>query len=78
MKDFIEKLVSYIVSEGVNFEIKEEPGEGLTTYVILVPEAEIGKIIGKGGKVINALRTICRLKAGREQQRILLKVDKLQ
>ena len=78
MKDFINKLVSYIIPDEIPFEIKEESGEGVNIYTILVPETEIGKVVGKEGKVINALRTICRLKAGKDQQRIVLKVDKLQ
>jgi predicted RNA-binding protein YlqC (UPF0109 family) len=78
MKDFLEKLVSYIVSEGVSFEIKEEVFEGLITYTILVPEEEIGKIIGKEGRVISAIRTLYRLKAVKEQKRVLIKVERIQ
>jgi len=78
MKEFLEKLVSYIASEGILYEIKEELSDGLTTYTILVPEEEIGKIIGKEGKVISAIRTLCRLKATKEQKRILIKVDRIQ
>lgn len=78
MKDFINKLVSHIVPDEIPFEIKEEISEGINVYAILVPETEIGKVVGKEGKIINALRTICRLKAGKNQQRIALKVDKLQ
>lgn len=80
MKKLIEKLVSFIVSEGVSFEIKEdfsEP-ENLTTYTIFVPESEIGKIIGKEGKVISSIRILCRLKAVKEQKRILIKAEILQ
>lgn len=78
MKDFLEKLVSYIVTEGVSFKVEEELSEGLIIYEILVPEEEIGKIIGKEGKVISAIRTLCRIKAAKEQKRVLIKVDKIQ
>jgi len=80
MKKLIEKLVSFIVAEDVSFEIQEdfsEP-ENLTTYTILVPESEIGKIIGKEGKVISSIRVLCRLKAIKEQKRILIKAEVLQ
>lgn len=77
MKDFLEKLVSYIASEGVSSEIREELSDGLTTYTILVPEEEIGKIIGKEGRVISAIRTLCRLKAAKEQKRVLIKVERI-
>lgn len=77
MKKFLEKLVSFIVSEETPFEIKEEVIDNLTTYIILVPETEIGKVIGKEGKVISALRILTRIKAVKEQKQVLIKVDKL-
>ncbi len=78
MKDFLEKLVSYIVTEGISFQVEEELSESLIIYKILVPEEEIGKIIGKEGKVISAIRTLCRIKAAKEQKRVLIRVDKIQ
>jgi len=76
MKDFIEKIVLSIL-ESDNFKIIEEKQENLLIYTILVSEEEIGKIIGKDGKVINSIRTLCRVKATKIQEKILLKVDKL-
>ncbi len=78
MKDFLEKLVSYIVSEEISFEVKEEETEGLITYTILAPQAEVGKIIGKEGKVISAVRTLCRIKAAKLGKRVLIKVEEAQ
>lgn len=77
VKEFIDQIVSYIVDENVPFEIKEEPAEDLTIYTIFVPEQEMGKLIGKGGKVISSIRTLCRLKAIKNQKRVLIKVDKI-
>lgn len=74
MKDFLKKIVSSIISNGVDFEIKEENTEGLKIYTIIVPPEEIGKLIGKGGKIINSIRTLCRLRAIKNQERILVKI----
>lgn len=76
MKDFLEKLVSYIISEGVSFKIEEKTLDNLTVYTIFTAEEEIGKIIGKGGKVISTIRTLCRVKAVKEQKRVLIKVER--
>lgn len=77
MIDFIKKIVSFIVEEGTLFDVKEEITDALTTYIILVPETEMGKLIGKGGKVINAIRVLSRLKASGEQKRILVKIEQI-
>ena len=75
MKDFIEKITSFILPDGVSFKVKEEIAGDLYSYTILVPETEIGKVIGKEGKVISAIRILGRTKASKEQKRVLIKVD---
>jgi len=77
MKEFINKLVSLILEPESKFEIREETETEPSTYSIFVSEPEFGKIIGKNGRVINAIRILCRLKGMKEQKRILVKVDKL-
>jgi len=74
MKDFLKKIVLSIVSEGVVFDIKEENSDDLKIYTILAPNEEVGKLIGKSGKVINSIRTLCRLKALKTQERVLVKI----
>lgn len=78
MKQFLHKIVDSIVSEGTKFEITEEENEGLKVFTILAPQEEVGKLIGKQGKVINAIRTLCRLKSMKDQQRILIKIGEAQ
>jgi hypothetical protein len=78
MKDFLKKLVSFIIDRPELVEIEEKIEDGLTILTIFVPEEEVGKIIGKGGKVINALRTLCRLKSAKSQERVIVKVEALQ
>jgi hypothetical protein len=75
MKDFLKKLVSFIVDQPEAVEIEEKIEDGLTILTIFAPEEEVGKIIGKGGKVINALRTLCRLKSAKNQERVIIKVE---
>jgi len=75
MKDFLEKIVSAIVDDPKSVEIVEKPEEGLTVFTIITPGEEVGKIIGKGGRVINAIRALCRLKGGKNLERFLIRVE---
>lgn len=75
MKDFLKKIVCSVVDEEELVEIKEEITNGLTTYTIVVSPDEVGRIIGKNGKVISALRTLARLRASKNQERVLIKVE---
>lgn len=78
MKNFLNKVVSFIVDSPEKAQIEEKVEDGLKIYTILVPEEEVGKIIGKGGKVINAIRSLARVKALKKQERVLIKVEGLQ
>lgn len=75
MKDFLKKIVSAIVERSEEVEIKETVENGLTIYTIGVPQNEVGRIIGKEGRVINAIRSLARLKALKTQERVLIKIE---
>lgn len=76
MKDFLAKIVGAII-ENDNFQIREEENQGEMVFTILVPDEQIGRIVGKEGKIINSIRCLCRMKAGQGQQHLQVKVDKL-
>jgi len=75
MQDFLKKIVSSIVENPEEIEIASEKNNNVSVYTILVPDTEVGKIIGKGGKVINAIRCLAKLKALKDQERVLVKVE---
>ncbi|MBU2577587.1 KH domain-containing protein [Patescibacteria group bacterium] len=75
MKDFLLKIVTLIVDNPENVEILEEDEEGIKVYTISVPEEEMGRIIGKGGKVVNAIRCLARLKASKNKEKVMVRVN---
>lgn len=77
MNEFLTKIVYAILESTENFQIKQENQDNLTVYTILTAGEAVGKVIGKDGKVINAIRTLCRIKALPTGQRVLVKVDKI-
>lgn len=77
MKDFLKKIAALIVENPDQIEISSQQGDGAIIYTIFVPEGEVGKIIGKEGKVITAIRCLARLKALKNQEKVLIKVEGL-
>jgi len=78
MKDFLKKIVSFIIDNPEDLQIKEETVNQLKIYTIVVPQEEIGRIIGKEGKVISAIRCLARLKNLKNQERFFIKVAESQ
>ena len=74
MKDMIEYLVKALVDEPEQVNITEVPGEESTTYEIRVASNDLGKVIGKQGKIANSLRTIAKAAAMRDKRRIYVEI----
>jgi predicted RNA-binding protein YlqC (UPF0109 family) len=72
MKDTLLNIVTAIVDNPDKIEIKEEEVEGVTNFIITVAPEDMGKIIGKGGKVIRAIRTVMKIPAIKSNKRIFV------
>lgn len=76
MKTLISYLITSIVDQPDKFSLKEEiTDSGYTNYLIKVAPEDMGKVIGKGGQIIQALRTIIRAKAFKEGQKAILTLE---
>lgn len=61
MKDILTFIVSGIVDKSENVEITEEENQGIVNLTVKVDPQDMGKIIGKEGKVIKAIRNLMRI-----------------
>jgi uncharacterized protein len=75
----VEDLVAYLARslvdkpEDVSVESYDED-DGSTVYELSVAEDDVGKIIGRGGRTVNALRCVLRACAAKQGRRLLLDV----
>ncbi len=74
MKEVIEYIVKSLVQdeEAVNLEI-EEKEDGETVIHISVAESDMGRVIGKGGKVASSIRTIAKSISGKDGRKVFVK-----
>ena len=72
MKDALSHIISSIVDDPKAVSIKEEEKEGITTFTIEVAKDDMGKIIGKNGKVIKAIRNVVKIPAIKQGKRIYI------
>jgi predicted RNA-binding protein YlqC (UPF0109 family) len=76
IKSLVEKMVKSIVDnpEGVHIE-EEDSGRGLF-YEISVAKEDVGKLIGKGGRIAAAIRTISKASGAKHGVRVSTNVMK--
>ena len=58
MKHFLDFVVRQLVDNPDDVQISQVSGDGQTTYRIGLHPADVGLVIGKGGRTISAIRNI--------------------
>lgn len=75
MKDFLQYLIKLIVDHPDEIKIEEtDSGGNLYQYNILANKEDMGKIIGKEGKVIQAIRNTAKILAVKEGNQIRIEI----
>lgn len=70
MKKALEYIVTQIVDDPKSVEISENEDNGMINFAIKVAGADMGKIIGKNGKVIRAIRNVIKIAAIKQNKKI--------
>ena len=74
MKEFIAYIVKNLVDNPEKVLIREIGGTNTLIIELSVAKSDIGKIIGKNGKTINAIRTLLMSVASRNGIRVNLEI----
>jgi uncharacterized protein len=75
MRDVIEMIVKALVDDSEKVDIREvEQRNGSTLIEVRVAQNDVGKIIGKQGKTIRALRSLARIAGAKKNRRYMLEI----
>jgi predicted RNA-binding protein YlqC (UPF0109 family)/cold shock CspA family protein len=74
MKELLERMAQAIVDNPEQVSVKEVEGDQTIVFEIQVAKEDIGKIIGKHGKNIDAMRKILSAASAKEKKRCVLEL----
>ena len=74
MTELLEFLVRALVEDADAVEVEELEEDGDLIYEISVAEDDLGRVIGKGGRVANAIRTVAKAAAVRLDRRVIVDI----
>ena len=74
MRELIEYLTKALVDNPEEVVVQEVAGEKTTVYELRVGEGDLGKVIGKHGRTIRAIRTILSAAATKQNKRAVLEI----
>ena len=75
MREMLLFLTQSLVEDRDAVQVEELEEDGDLVYEITVNEDDLGRVIGKGGRVANALRTVAKAAAVREGRRVLVDME---
>lgn len=77
MKDLLISIAQGLVEEldAVTVTVDEPDDEGVTVYHLHVSENDMGRVIGKQGRIAKAIRTVMRAAATRCDEKVAVEID---
>ena len=74
MKELIEYIVKSIVDNPEEVDVTQIDGESTIVFELRVKQEDVGKVIGKKGRTINAIRTLVNATAAKSGMRAMLEI----
>ena len=76
MKELLTAIASGLVEnpEAVNVTVDEANDEGVVVYHLHVAENDMGRVIGKQGRIAKSIRTIIKAAASKEEKRVVVDI----
>ncbi len=70
MKDALYYIITSIVDNPDKVVVEEQEEYGTVNFIVHVAKDDMGKVIGKNGKVIKAMRNVLKIPAIKQNKRI--------
>ena len=74
MKELVEFIVRSLVDQPDDVHVSEVDSQGTTTIELSVAQPDMGRVIGKGGRIINSVRTLLQVAAAKQGKKVTLEL----
>lgn len=74
MKELVEHMARTLVENPDGVSVEETTQEDMTVYELRVEEADLGRVIGKEGRIAKAMRMIIRSAAARHGHKATIEI----
>lgn len=78
MKELVRYLVEALVEHPEQVQVNEVPGDRSLIYEVRVAEDDLGRVIGKGGRIANSLRVLVKAAASKQHESVWVDFGKVE
>ena len=77
MKELLVSIVKGLVDDpsAIEVTVDEKNDEGIVVYHLHVSENDMGRVIGKQGRIAKAIRTVMRAAAAKNDEKIQVEIE---
>ena len=72
MKEILNTIITNLVDDEQAVEIEETESEKAIAFEVKVSKKDMGKVIGKQGRLAQSIRTVMKAVAGKEHKRVTI------
>jgi predicted RNA-binding protein YlqC (UPF0109 family) len=74
LRELLEELARRLVDEPDAVRVEREEQDDVVVLRLFVAKDDVGKVIGRQGRIARALRQLVRAAAGRQRKRVVLEI----
>ncbi len=74
LKELLEVIAKSLVDHPMDVSVNEIEGEQSVILELRVAQEDMGKVIGKQGRIAKAIRTVVKAAATRENKRVIVEI----
>lgn len=74
MKELLEVIAKSLVDYPESVDVTEKVGDEAVTLELRVAEGDMGKVIGKRGRIAQSIRKVMQAAASRENKKVIVEI----
>mgnify|MGYP004451165615 FL=1 len=74
MKELVSAIAKSLVEHPEAVEVSEEQSNGTTVIQLKVAADDMGKVIGKQGRIAKAIRTVVKAAAAKANEKVVVEI----
>ena len=78
MHELVTMIVRALVDDPEQVRVNKVEGDRSVIFEVRVAPDDLGKVIGKGGRIANALRTLVRAAGTKERKSVWVDINKIE
>ena len=75
MKELVETIAKALVDNPDEVKVTEVEGDGILELKLSVAPSDMGRVIGRGGKIAKAIRSVVKAASSKDDRKVFVDIE---